>query len=457
MVEIHLVRSYHPRQTLIVSHHRKIAMLRSTTLGLFVFGLFCVSSIQPVVGQDWNQFRGPRGDGISPAKNVPTEWSVDKNILWKVPLPQPCNGSPIVSKDVIFMAGAEDGDGRQRSLSAYSLANGNKLWTKTVDFGQKEPTHDTNPYCGTTPAADGKHVVVWHSSAGLFCYDYTGKELWSHNFGDFVHMWGYGTSPIIHDGMVYLHTGPGKERVALIAMRIEDGKVQWTKEEPFEGDGEKNPAGKYMGSWATPIVTNRDGKDIIVCAYATRVNAYDAKSGNLLFFCTGLRGERGDLAYSSPLIVGDICVSRGGYSGPSLAFRLGGKGDTTDTNRLWRNDKNAQSIGSGVVWNDHYFMISAGPGTIQCMNAKTGKEKWVGRGAGNHWASLVLADGNFYATAQNGTVIVFKPSLEKLEIVARNKIGEPSNSTPAFVNGALVFRTMKHLYCIGKPVQVAVK
>lgn len=430
---------------------------RTMTPAITLLGLFLASSISSVSGQDWNQFRGPRGDGVAQVKSVPTEWDAEKNVLWKAPLTLPCNGSPIVSKDIIFLTGPEDSDGRQRSLYAHSLANGNQLWTKTVDFGQKEPTHKTNPYCGTTPAADGKHVVVWHSSAGLFCYDYAGNELWSHDFGDFVHMWGYGTSPIIHDGMVYLHTGPGKERVALVAIRIDDGKVQWTKEEPLDGDGEKNPDGKYMGSWANPIVTNVNGKDVIVCAFSTRVNAYDAKSGDLLFFCNGLRGERGDLAYSSPLISGDICLTRGGYSGPSLAFRLGGKGDITESQRLWRKDKNPQSIGSGIVWNDHYFMVNAGPGTIECRDVKTGEEKWTSRGEGNHWASLVLAAGNLYATAQDGSVTVFKPNLEKLEIVAQNKIGEPSNSTPAFINGAIIFRSMKYLYCIGKPIQVAAK
>ena len=430
-------------------------MIRSTTFGIAVFGVLLASGLDSVNGQDWNQFRGPRGDGVTTVKNVPTEWSAEKNILWKVPLPQPCNGSPVVSKDKIFLAGAEDADGKQRSLMAYSLIDGQRLWKKTVDFGKKEITHKTNPYCGTTPATDGKNVVVWHGSAGLFCYDLDGEEKWSHDFGEFVHMWGYGSSPIIHDGLVYLHTGPGKERVALVAIRVDDGKIQWTKDESFEGDGEKNPDGKYMGSWATPVVTNHGGKDIVICAFATRVNAYDAKSGELLFFCNGLRGPRGDLAYSSPLISGDICVSRGGYQGPSLAFRLGGKGDITESQRLWRKEQNPQNIGSGVVLDDHYFVINAGPGTIQCHEAKTGKEKWVDRGAGNHWASLVLAGGNLYATAQNGTVVVFKPNIEGFEVVSRNKIGEASNSTPAFINGAIVFRSMKHLYCIGKPVQVA--
>ena len=428
-------------------------MVRSTCLGLLAVSVCCAVSR----GEDWNQFRGPRGYGVARVENVPLRWSSEENIHWKVDLPGPGNGSPIVTKNIIFLAGAQDKKGLQRSLYAYDLHSGRKMWEQTVSFPVEEPTHKTNPYCGTTPAADGKHVVVWHSSAGLFCYDYQGNEEWSHDLGNFVHMWGYGTSPIIHDGLVYLHTGPGKEKVSLVAIGIEDGKIRWTQDEPFEGDGEHNEAKKYMGSWATPVITTHQGRDIVLCTFSTRVNAYDAKSGTRLFSCQGIRGPKGDLAYSLPLIIGDICVARGGFGGPSLAFRLGGKADITESRRLWRNEKNPQSIGSGVVWNDYYFMANAGPGTIQCMDPRTGDEKWADRGAGNHWASLVIAGGHMYATAQNGTVVVFRADIKKFDEVARNKIGEPSNSTPAFIDGAIIFRAASHLYCIGNPTRVAAR
>lgn len=398
--------------------------------------------------EDWNQFRGPNADGVAKVKSVPTHWSPQENVAWKTPLPQPCNGSPIVSKGIVFVASPEDSKGHGRSLYAFDMKDGAKLWGRTVDFGRDEPTHQTNPFCGTTPAADGERVVVWHSSAGLFCYDYQGEQKWSHEFGDFVHMWGYGTSPIIHNGIVFLHTGPGMEKVSLIAIRMSDGKILWKQDEPIDGNGERNSAEKYMGSWATPVITHHNGRDIVVCAFSTRVNAYSAESGELLFYCNGLRGDRGDLAYSSPLIIGDICVARGGFQGPSLAFKLGGTGNVTDSHGLWRNTRNPQNIGSGIAFGDHYFMANAGPGTIQCMNLKTGKEAWVARGADNHWASLVLAGGHLYATAQDGTVTVFRPNTESYDVVAANQLGERSNATPAFVEGAIIFRSMKNLYCL---------
>ena len=75
--------------------------------------------------------------------------------------------------------------------------DGQPVWKKTVAFNKEMPTHKTNPYGGSTPASDGQHVVVWHGSAGLYAYDIDGKELWLRDLGDFKHMWGYGSSPVI--------------------------------------------------------------------------------------------------------------------------------------------------------------------------------------------------------------------------------------------------------------------
>ncbi|MBN68111.1 MAG: serine/threonine protein kinase, partial [Gimesia sp.] len=62
---------------------------------------------------------------------------------------------------------------------------------------------------------------------------------------------------------------------------------------------------------------------------------------------------------------------------------------------------------------------------------------------------LILADGHLFVTDQQGTTHVFKPNAERFETVAQNKLGERSNSTPAFSDGQIFIRTFQHLYCIG--------
>ncbi len=396
---------------------------------------------------DWPSFRGPHGNGISDETKAPLEWSSEKNIKWKVPLPKPSNGSPIVSNGCVFVVGCEDDDGLKRSLYCFDRRDGKQRWVRTVDFDRKEATHVTNPHGSSTPAADGKHVVVWHSSAGLFCYDFEGKEIWSRQLGEFKHMWGSGTSPVIYRDRVIMHCGPGA-KVFVTALDLSTGKTIWTVPEPVEGDGSHREDKSPMGSWSTPLIAKVGGQDQIICMLPTRVVGYSPADGKTLWTCDGIRGPKGDLAYSSPVIADDVCVCIGGYNGPGMAFKLGGGGDIT-ASRLWRIEANPQSIGSGVVIEGYFYRPNAGPGTIECLEPATGKVLWTDRAGGEvTWGSIVFAAGRCYVTNQNGSTVVFKPNTDKFELLAKNDLGETSNSTPAVSDGEIFLRTHKHLYCI---------
>ncbi|HIF01016.1 MAG TPA: serine/threonine protein kinase [Planctomycetes bacterium] len=397
--------------------------------------------------EDWSAFRGPSGDGISGAVNVPTEWSEDQGVAWKVPLPGKSNGSPIVSANRVFLVSAQDA-GQKRHLHCFDANDGTSKWVRTVEFAKEIPTHKTNLYGGTTPAADGERVVVWHGSAGLFCYDFAGHELWKRQLGEFRHQWGYGTSPVLHKGKVILHSGPG-QTVFVAAFNLKNGDTIWQTVEPVENDGERNDANKYMGSWSTPVVATVDGQEIVVCSMATRVNGYDLTTGKIIWSCNGLRGERGDLAYASPVIADDICVAMGGFKGPAIGFRMTGSGDISDR-RLWRKDKAIpQRIGSGVFVDGYIYMANAGINTIECINPTTGESTWQQRiQGGAHWGSLVYADGRLYTTDQDGSTTVFRPNPEKFEAIATNRLNDAGNSTPAIIDGVIYVRTFGHLYCI---------
>ncbi len=398
---------------------------------------------------DWPAWRGPAGNGLSAEKTAPAAWGSDKNVKWKVPLPQWGNGSPIVSNGRVFVTSAEDADGMRRSLLCFDRKEGKLLWKGTVEFGKKMPTHGTNGYCPTTPAADGERVVVWEGSAGLHCYDFAGKKLWSRDLGDFPHMWGDGTSPVLHDGKVILNAGPGRNFIASIDLKT--GKTAWQTEEPSKGTNDKNEKGGYLGTWSTPLVVKVQGKDQIVCAQPTRVVAYDPATGRPLWWCAGVQHDNGahDLAYSSPVVAGDVLVYASGFGGPGLGVRLGGRGDITQALRLWRIPRCPQSIGSGVALDGVVYMPFEK--ALRCIEPKSGKTLWEDRGSdGGYWGSIVSAAGRLYVTNQGGATVVFKPNPQKFELIAVNALSEKSNSTPAISNGEIFIRTFRHLYCIGE-------
>jgi outer membrane protein assembly factor BamB len=415
-----------------------------------LFCAFIISSlflVSPALGGDWPAFRGPKGNGVSEETGLPVRWGKEQNIKWKVKLPGPGNSSPIVSGQSVFITCAQE-EGKKRGLYCFNRADGSLRWARVVEFGKVMPTHQTNPYCASTPVTDGKRVVVWHGSAGLFCYDLEGNELWRRELGEFRHVWGYAASPIIYQDRVIQNCAPG-DPAFMAAFDLATGRDLWRIDEPTEGDGQKRRDGAPMGTWSTPIVVKLDGQDQIVCFQPNRVVAYHPGDGKILWQCR-VQNEKGDLAYSSAVIGEGICVALGGFSGGATAFKLGGSGDITETNLLWYKPRNPQSIGTGVIVEGYLYVPDAGPGTIRCLEAATGKLMWSDRTSGNNWGSIVLAEGRAYVTNQAGTTLVFRPNPQEFDLVAKNELAEHCNSTPALSDGQIFIRTYENLYCIAE-------
>jgi outer membrane protein assembly factor BamB len=399
---------------------------------------------------DWPAFRGPGGDGTSEETGLPVEWGPRKNVKWRTPLAAPGNSSPIVVAGKVFITLAED-QGHKRHLLCFDRESGESLWTQTVHYGETAPTHQTNPYSGSTPVSDGERVIVYHGSAGMYCYDLEGNPLWNTDLGKVTHIWGFGSSPIITDGRVIQLVGPGAV-TKLVALDLESGDVQWETNEPGGSDSD---GGRYIGTWATPLVTRIDGRDQLLMGLPTRVGAYDPQSGELVWWVDGLASDRSDLCYTSALRVDDVGVIMGGFGGPSMGFKLGGEGDVTESNRLWRNFSTSprppQRIGTGVVADGMIYMANAdNEGSIECIDPRTGEQRWQQRrpGGGPHWGSMIFADGRIYVTGQQGVTHVLAPNPDKYEVLAENDLGERSNSTPAISNGQIFLRTFEALYCI---------
>jgi outer membrane protein assembly factor BamB len=397
---------------------------------------------RPSAAADWPAFRGSKGDGVSAEMDVPLNWGPERNIKWKTPLPNKGNSSPIVSKGKVFLTCATE-RGKQRGLYCYDRRTGELLWSKIVSYAEEDPTHASNPYCGSSPAADGQRVVVWHGSAGLYCYDYDGKELWSRDLGVFKHIWGYGSSPVFLGDRIILNCGPG-ERTFVTAIDAADGKSIWQQDEPGGVSGLK-PGDAWTGSWTTPVVATLEGRKQILVSLPHHVNAYNPGDGKIIWTCDGLD----NLAYTSPVVGDGIVVATGGYHGPALGVKAEGTGNITESNRLWlTKTPNPQRIGTGVILGKHLYMANENS-TAQCIEVETGREAWRARmPEGVIWSSPVLAGDRLYVTNQNGTTIVFRANPEKYEQLAENKLDEPSNATIAISDGEIFLRTAEHLFCI---------
>ena len=367
-------------------------------IALWTISLILFSGVR-ARADDWPAFRGPNGNGKSNEKHAPINWDAEANVKWKVPLSSPGNSSPIVSSGRVFLHVASD-RGRTRGLVCYDRRDGSELWSRLVDYDKIDKTHKTNPYDGSTPVTDGKRVLVWHGSAGLFCYDFDGNEMWSRDLGAIDHFLGYASSPIIHRDKVFLNFGPG-ENQAMMAFDLATGKTVWQTEEPGGNAGQKP---REVASYSTPVIVRVEGRDQLINNHATRVVAYDPTDGNILWTVGGIPGKQ-DLIYTSPIIAGDVGIAMAGFKGPRLGFTLGGSGDATKTNRLWHvSTRNPQRIGTGLFVDGHVYTANVGPGTTECIDPLTGEIKWQTRTpGGDTWASIIYAAGHLYVTTQRGT------------------------------------------------------
>ncbi len=411
----------------------------------FIIPVFVAYLLVPrlTLGDNWPSWRGPHGTGVSAESNLPTTWSHEDNVHWKVPLPGPGNSTPVVWGDRVFVTCANPA-GTTRSLLSFHFADGTKRWQADVHYADEEKSHKTNPQCSPSPVTDGHCVAAWFGSAGLHVYDMDGKKLWEADLGKFEHIWGYAASPVIYQDLVILSAGPGLSAF-LVAFDKQTGKEVW-RQSPPESISEK--VDEFRGSWATPVFYQDGNRTLMLCSLPLQLLALDPTTGEEVWRCRG----PSKLCYASPLVQDDIVVMMCGYHGPSMAVRTGGSGDVTESHRLWINEDkklNPQRVGSGVIVGDYIYILNE-PGIAWCMDLKTGQIQWEQRLGGKSWSSMIHAAGHLYAVNMDGDCFVLAADPQECKVLHTNKVGELTRASLAPANGKILIRTYEHLYCIGK-------
>ncbi len=411
--------------------------------------LLILSSALPAA--PWPAWRGADGSGISTETDLPLTWSATENVKWKVALPERGNSTPIVWGDRVFITQAV---GDKRLVICFSRKDGKELWRGGANGVAKEPTHEANPYCSASPATDGERVYAWFGSAGLYCFDMAGQQLWQRDLGEHRHEWGYSTGPVLHGELCHLNFGPGP-RTFLLAVDKRTGRDVWRQElgkvdvatPRNDGFGAKDGV---VGSWSVPLIINAGTREELVMSWPEQVRSYDPKTGKPLWHCRGLN----PLIYSTTIFGEGVVVAMGGYSGSTVAVRPGGSGDVTDTHRLWHEPRDKGHIGSGVIKDGHLYILNTN-GIAHCVELKTGKTVWEERLKGSgarseSWSSVVLAGDRLYMINQGGDTFVLRAA-PKFEKLALNPLNDGmTNASHALSDGNIFIRTHAHLWCIGK-------
>jgi outer membrane protein assembly factor BamB len=219
-----------------------------------------ISIAFPVLAAQWPGWRGPTGTGVSPEENLPLKWSPGENVRWRTELPERGNSSPIIWGDKVFVTQALS-DSKRRTLMCFNRANGKLLWQSGPTYEEDEQTQRDNPFCSATPVTDGERVIASFGSAGLYCFDYSGKELWHRQLGKMRHNFGNAASPVLVGDLCILNFGPD-EKARLIAVNKKRGDIAWEAQPP-KVEIADSPRGGSAGNQEAgerPAQARRDGE-----------------------------------------------------------------------------------------------------------------------------------------------------------------------------------------------------
>lgn len=422
----------------------------------------------------WPSFRGTNASGVAEGQNLPDKWNVQTgtNVLWRATIPGLAHSSPVIWGNRLFVTTAVssnptatfrpglygDGDAstdrsRQRWIvMALDKQTGKTLWERVAVEGLPlDKRHIKSTYASSTPATDGRIVVAWFGSQGVFAYDMNGNLRWKVDLGRAdvgaydipSYEWGPASSPIIWNGMVILQCDNQTDSF-VIALNAESGETVW-KTERME-----------LPSWGTPTVVTTSAGPVLVTNASNFIRAYEPGTGKELWKL----GGSSKITAPTPVAGEGVVVVASGRQpeGPIFVVRPEARGDLTLSGNRTSSD--------GVVWS----RIARGPymptpliyrgalyvlnnnGVFDSYNLRTGEEIYRQRlpniGSGFS-ASPVAADGKIYLSSEDGeiTVVAAGGSFRR---IAANDMGEPLMATPAISEGVIYVRSSKSVFAIGR-------
>jgi outer membrane protein assembly factor BamB len=420
---------------------------------------------------NWPQYRGPRASGVAHGHATVSEWDVasGKNVRWRTPLPGLAHSSPIVWGEHIYLTNAirKSGEAELKvgqygsvepvpdegehlfQVLCLERASGKVLWTQTSFEGKPRfPRHPKGSFAASTPATDGKHVLAFFGTEGLFCYDPAGKLLWKKDFGEldagwYVQTeasWGFSASPVIHEGVVYLQVDVQKGSF-VAALNAGDGKELW-----------RVPRAD-VPTFGAPTVDVRAGREQLVCNGYRHIGGYDLATGKELWKLEG----GGDIPVPTP-VVGDGLIyitNAHGRLQPMFAIDAMAEGtlalEPKDSKFMrWSDLRRGSYMQTPIVLGEFLYACKDN-GVLSCFDAAGGElvyEQRLGDGVSGFTSSPVAADGKLYFASEEGVVYVVAEGFEFVQL-ARNELGEECMATPAISEGVLFYRTRGHLTAIG--------
>jgi outer membrane protein assembly factor BamB len=407
----------------------------------------CWMLLLPLVGyaENWPQWRGPSLNGVSGEQNLPVRWSTTENVVWKLGMPSKTGATPIIWGNRIFLNVA---DGGNLYLWCVDKAKGEPLWKKPIAGGNYQINKQN--MSSPSPVTDGAAVYAMTGVGVLKAFDFAGNVLWvrdiQQDYGKFGLNWGYASSPLLYGDGLYievLHGMKTKDPSYLLRIDTKSGKTVWRVERHTDAIRES------PDSYTTPALLKYGDRVEIVISGADCVTGHDPATGKELWRATGLNPDHHSdyRTIASTVVFGDLFFVPTRVR-PLLAFRAGGRGDISESHRLW-SFNNGPDVPTPVTDGKYFYTVND-RGIMWCLDARTGQEIWGSQRLrpAVYSSSPVLADGKLYVSNEDGLTTVVKAGA-KFEVLAENDLAGYTLSSPAISDGHIFLRTAQFLYAIG--------
>jgi outer membrane protein assembly factor BamB len=421
---------------------------------------------------NWPSFRGPGASGVVEGKAPPIAWDVPagKGVKWRVAVPGLAHSSPIVWGNQVCVAtavseaaaaelkvglygnieSANDQSTHRWMVLCYDKNSGKQLWERVAHSGvPKVKRHTKSTHASSTLATDGRYIIAFFGSEGLYAFDMNGKQIWKRDFGVLDSgffmapeaQWAFASSPIIHNDRVVIQVDVQKDSF-VAALDIQTGKELW-----------RTPR-KDVPTWSTPAVYTGDGASQVIVNGWKHIGGYDLETGKELWRMEG----GGDIPVPTPIASHGLIFITNSHGGKSPVYAVKptaqgtitlAEAESSNAHIAWSVARDGAYMQTPLVYGDLLYVCKDN-GVLSVFDVKSGQRHYQGRladGRTGFSASPVASNGHIYFTSEEGDVYVLKAG-KTFEQVAVNPLGEVAMATPAISDGALFFRTRGHLVAV---------
>jgi outer membrane protein assembly factor BamB len=490
-------------------HSARMLKLKNAIFALLIAALVLTEAS----AEEWLQFRGPNGSGVSATTGLPVEFGPKKNVIWKTELP-PGHSSPVLTSNRIFVtAHTKEKENYKLLVISLDRQTGKVLWQREVPRSREGRLQNINGPASPSPVTDGSNVYAFFQEFGMISYDSGGKERWRLPLGPFNMFYGFGASPILVDDKVVLPVDQDSPSSYLIAVDKNSGRIRWKVDRPV-----------VISGYSTPIIYRpKQGAKQIVIPESFQLSAYSVEDGKRVWWVRGLACEMKSIAShdsdylyingwgfpqnqpgqqvktipfdealkrfdkNSDRQVAKSEVAGTGASDPMdkmlnaafeafdmdrdekldpndwevframmasenglLAIKMGDQGDQTSSAIRWRYQKPVPQVPSTLLYKGVLYMINDS-GILISFDPATGNVIKQGRlhGAIDKYFSSPVAADDKVYLIGQGGQVSVLKAAGNWEVLAVNELDDECFATPAIADSRIYVRTRSALYSFG--------